>query len=48
MAVCVEEDESGQATTIRITSNTGDLSKLAKGFSRLARVLEQAAKMAAP
>lgn len=43
MAVCVEEDESGQAITIRIASDTGDLSELAKGFSRLAKVLEQAA-----
>ena len=37
MAVCVEEDESGQAITIRVASNTGDLSELVKGFSRLAK-----------
>jgi hypothetical protein len=44
MAVCVEEDDSGEAVTIRIASNTGNLSELVKGFSRLAKVLEQAAR----
>lgn len=44
MAVCVEEDHNGEAITIRIASNTGDLSEVATGFNRLAGVLEQAAQ----
>lgn len=44
MAVCIEEDESGRAITIRVASNTGDLLELVTGFSKLARVLEQAAR----
>jgi hypothetical protein len=44
MAVCIEEDESGRAITIRVASNTGDMLELVTGFSRLARVLEQAAR----
>ncbi len=44
MAVCVEEDGSGEGITIRISSNTGDLSQVVNGFNRLAGVLEQAAR----
>jgi hypothetical protein len=44
MAVCVEEDESGEAITIRIASNTGDLAEIAKGFQTLGRILERAAR----
>jgi hypothetical protein len=44
MAVCVEEDDSGEAITIRIASNTGDLSAVLEGFNRLAGVLELAAR----
>jgi len=44
MAVCVEEDESGEAITIRVASNTGDLAEIAKGFETLGRILEQAAR----
>jgi len=44
MAVCVEEDDSGEAITIRIASNTGDLSAVVEGFNRLAGVLELAAR----
>lgn len=44
MAACVEEDESGEAITVRIASNSGDLSVVVEGLTRLARVLEQAAR----
>jgi hypothetical protein len=44
MAVCVEEHDSGEGITIRIASNTGNLSAVVKGFNRLAAVLEQAAR----
>jgi hypothetical protein len=44
MAVCVEEDDSGEAITIRVASNTGDLSEVVNGFTRLARILENAAR----
>ena len=33
MAVCVEEHRNGEGTTIRITSNTGDLSEVTNGFA---------------
>jgi hypothetical protein len=44
MAVCVEEDKSGEAITICVASNTGDLSEVVKGLTRLARILERAAR----
>ncbi len=44
MAVCVDEDESGEAITIRVASNTGDLSEVVTGLKRLGRILEQAAR----
>ncbi len=44
MAVCVEEDDSGEAVIICVASNTGDLSEVVKGFMRLARILEKAAR----
>ncbi|KAM5469181.1 hypothetical protein MauCBS54593_004533 [Microsporum audouinii] len=44
MAVCIEESISGEGVTIRITSNTGDLSAVTAGFRRLAEVLERAAR----
>lgn len=44
MAVCVEEHRNGEGTTIRIASNTGDISKVTNGFIMLAKVLEQAAR----
>jgi hypothetical protein len=44
MAVCVEEDLSGERTTIRIASNSGDLSEVTNGFKVLATILEQAAR----
>lgn len=44
IAVCVEEDDSGEAITICIASNTRDLSEVVKGFTRLARILEKAAR----
>jgi hypothetical protein len=44
MAVCVEEHGNGQGITIRVASNTGDLSKVTNGLVKLARVLEHAAQ----
>lgn len=44
MAVCFEEHRNGEGTTIRIASNTGDLSEVTNGFMMLAKVLEQAAR----
>ncbi|PSS18506.1 hypothetical protein M430DRAFT_50518 [Amorphotheca resinae ATCC 22711] len=44
MAVCVEERSDGEAATIRIASNTRDLTTLTSGMRRLADVLEQAAR----
>jgi hypothetical protein len=43
MAVCVEEHCNGRGITIRVASNTGDLSVVTAGFVRLARALEHAA-----
>lgn len=43
MAVCVEEHCNGRGITIRVASNTGDLSAVTVGFIRLARALEHAA-----
>ncbi|KFY04962.1 hypothetical protein O988_00372 [Pseudogymnoascus sp. VKM F-3808] len=44
MAVCVEENNNGEGVTIRIASNTGDLSGVTRGFTLLATILEQAAR----
>jgi hypothetical protein len=44
MAACVEEDENGEAITIRVASNTGDLAEIVKGFETLGRILERAAR----
>jgi hypothetical protein len=44
MAVCVEQHFDGKGITIRIASNTGDLSVVTNGFSMLAKTLEQAAR----
>lgn len=44
MAVCIEEHRNRKRCTIRIASNSGDLSIVTDGFSRLARVCEQAAR----
>ncbi len=44
MAVCVEESLDGKGMTIRISSNTGDLSKVTSGFKALAKLLEKAAQ----
>ncbi|TVY31847.1 hypothetical protein LSUB1_G008297 [Lachnellula subtilissima] len=43
MAVCIEEHRGGDRTTIRIASNTGDLSAVTNGFRMLAQILEEAA-----
>jgi hypothetical protein len=44
MAVCVEEILSGNGNTIRVASNTGDLSVVTRGFEMLGKSLEQAAR----
>ena len=44
MAVCVEEHFNGKGITIRVASNTGDLSTVTSGFRILAKTLEQAAR----
>jgi hypothetical protein len=44
MAVCIEEHCNGAEITIRVASNTGDLSKVIQGFEKIARVLEEAAR----
>ena len=44
MAVCLEEEAGGKEITIRIASNTGDLSEVISGFKTIARSLEQAAR----
>ena len=44
MAVCIEEHRNRKGCTIRIASNSGDFSMVTDGFSRLARVWEQAAR----
>ncbi|CAO1602478.1 hypothetical protein XANCAGTX0491_006088 [Xanthoria calcicola] len=42
MAVCVEEDGDEKGMTIRLASNTGDLSSVVQGFMGIARTLEKA------
>ncbi|MCJ1386335.1 hypothetical protein MMC17_009461 [Xylographa soralifera] len=44
MAVCVEEHYNSEGITIRIASNTGDLSAVIQEFMTLAKILEQAAR----
>jgi hypothetical protein len=44
MAVCVEERLDGKGSTIRIASNTGDLTALTSGMRTLANALELAAR----
>jgi hypothetical protein len=44
MAVCVEEQLNGEGITIRIASNSGDLSEVTNGFKMLATILEQSAQ----
>ena len=43
MAVCVEEDPDKMGMTIRLASNTGDLSRITEGFNGIANALERAA-----
>ncbi|KAL9630552.1 MAG: hypothetical protein Q9204_004664, partial [Flavoplaca sp. TL-2023a] len=40
--VCIEEDSDGNGMTVRLASNTGDLSHVTQGFNEIARTLEQA------
>jgi hypothetical protein len=44
MAVCIEEHSNERGITIRVASNTGDLSVVTAGLGSLARVLEEAAR----
>jgi len=44
MAIYVEEHCNRRGITIRVASNTGDLSTVTAGFVRLARALEHAAR----
>lgn len=44
MAVCIEEHPDGEGSTIRIASNSGDLSEVTDGLRALARIWEQAAR----
>lgn len=43
MAVCIEEDPDQGGMTIRLASNTGDLSRTIEGFKGIARTLQKAA-----
>ena len=43
MAVCVEERDDHEGLTIRLASNTGDITDVQQGFEGIAGVLEQAA-----
>jgi len=42
MAVAVEEDLDKGGMTIRLASNTGDLSQIVEGFNNIAEILEMA------
>ena len=42
-AICVEEHPGGQGLTIRMASNTGDMSPVKHGFERIAKILERVA-----
>jgi hypothetical protein len=44
MAVCIEEHPDGKGCTIRIASNSGEVSEAMDGFKELAKILEQAAR----
>ncbi|KAF3481539.1 uncharacterized protein GIQ15_04298 [Arthroderma uncinatum] len=48
MAVCIEEYSNGEGITIRIASNTGDLSEVTAGFKKLGKILMQAARRERP
>ena len=43
MAVCVEEWLDQQGLTIRLASNTGDLSRISESFKGIADIIERAA-----
>lgn len=43
-ALCVEEAPNGQAMTIRMAVNHGDMEAVKKGFEKLARLLERVAR----
>lgn len=47
MAVCIEEHPHKKGITIRLASNTGDLSEVTNGFKRIAQILERASARSA-
>jgi hypothetical protein len=44
MAVCVEERADGRGATVRVASNTRDLTAVTKGLKMLTIALEQAVR----
>jgi len=42
-AVCIEEDRNRMGMTVRLASNSGDLSSIATGLKEVANTLEEAA-----
>lgn len=44
MAVCIEDYHDSGGTTVRIASNSGDLTGIVNGFTRLAQILEETAR----
>lgn len=42
MAVSIEEDMGGNGMTIRLATNTGDISNVVKGFCAIATILQRA------
>jgi len=44
MAVCVEEHPNKAGITVRVASNSGEVSALVTGFTKIARILEDSAR----
>ncbi|KAE9366049.1 hypothetical protein N431DRAFT_549061 [Stipitochalara longipes BDJ] len=44
MAVCVEEHHTKAGITIRVASNSGEISAVVRGFERIAKILEGSAR----
>lgn len=43
MALCVEENQNGNALIVRMAANNGSLVNVKEGFEKMARILERAA-----
>jgi hypothetical protein len=43
VALCVEENQNGNALIVRMAANNGSLVNVKKGFEKMARILERAA-----